>query len=334
MNINASPEPTSTELELPVIGTGRLGSGWRLLIYLVLASPVLILPMLRSHTEPANPGYTPPHFVDAFSVFLSEILLFAWVVFCTFVLSRIERRRITSYGLDVAQGRPGQFLAGLFWGVASMSLLVGVLWKMHLLLFDGQLLHGGAFWRSVPVWLGCFLLVALFEDFLMRGYLQFILTRVLEDVFDAVAGVFSISRRDGTSAAFGFWTSAVLLSFLFGLGHSNNPGESPLGLISAGLAGLVFCLSLWRTGSLWWAVGFHCSWDWAQSFLYGVADSGTMIDRRLFATHPAGDTLLSGGTTGPEGSLFVLPVVALVAVVIVVTLPRGAKVSPTPPKNL
>ena len=37
---------------------------------------------------------------------------------------------------------------------------------------------------------------------------------------------------------------------------------------------MVFCLSLWRTGSLWWAVGFHAAWDWAQSFLYGVVWNG------------------------------------------------------------
>jgi uncharacterized protein len=56
------------------------------------------------------------------------------------------------------------------------------------------------------------------------------------------------------SKAFGFWTAALLLSILFGVGHKQNPGESPIGLLAAGLAGLVFSLSLWRTGSLWWAM--------------------------------------------------------------------------------
>jgi uncharacterized protein len=31
--------------------------------------------------------------------------------------------------------------------------------------------------------------------------------------------------------------------------------------------GLLFCLSLRRTGSLWWAVGFHAAWDWGQTLL-------------------------------------------------------------------
>ena len=96
----------------------------------------------------------------------------------------------------------------------------------------------------------------------------------------------------------------------------------PVGLISAGLVAVVFCLSLWRTGSLWWAIGVHASWDWGQSFLYGVADSGLMIQHRLLATHPVGKTVLSGGTTGPEGSIFILAILMLMTLIILFTLPR------------
>jgi membrane protease YdiL (CAAX protease family) len=120
----------------------------------------------------------------------------------------------------------------------------------------------------------------------------------------------------------GFWTSAIIVSTLFGLGHNSNPGESPIGLLSAGLASMIFCFSLWRTGSLWWAIGFHTSWDWAQSFLYGVADSGTMVEHHLLATHPIGKAILSGGTTGPEGSILIVGVIGLVSLIIFFTLPR------------
>jgi membrane protease YdiL (CAAX protease family) len=95
-----------------------------------------------------------------------------------------------------------------------------------------------------------------------------------------------------------------------------------MGMISAGLIGLIFCLSLSRTGSLWWALGFHAAWDWAQSFVFGVSDSGIMVEGHLLATHPAGKVLLSGGATGPEGSLFVLPILAVAALVVYWTLGR------------
>ena len=122
--------------------------------------------------------------------------------------------------------------------------------------------------------------------------------------------------------AFAFWTSAVILSFLFSLAHAKNPGESPIGLLAVVLFALVFCLSLWRTGSLWWAIGFHASWDWSQSFLCGVADSGHMAQHHLLATHPIGKAILSGGATGPEGSIFVVAILGLTSVTIFLALPR------------
>jgi hypothetical protein len=81
-------------------------------------------------------------------------------------------------------------------------------------------------------------------------------------------------------------------------------------------------LSLWRTGSLWWAIGFHTSWDWAQSFLYGVPDSGLIAQYHLLATHPVGKPILSGGSTGPEGSIFIVAILVLISLIILFTLPR------------
>jgi hypothetical protein len=156
----------------------------------------------------------------------------------------------------------------------------------------------------------------LLEEYLTRGYVQYTLTRGL-------AGLYQLVFKTRHSKALGFWTSALILSILFGLGHGKNPGESPIGLLSAGLAGLVFCFSLWRTGSLWFAIGLHTSWDWGQSFLYGVADSGLMAQHHLFGTHPVGKPILSGGATGPEGSVFILAILAVFALIIVFTTPRA-----------
>jgi membrane protease YdiL (CAAX protease family) len=118
------------------------------------------------------------------------------------------------------------------------------------------------------------------------------------------------------------------------MGHKGNPGESPIGLLSAGLAGMVFCLSLWRTGSLWWAIGFHTSWDWAQSFVYGVADSGLMTQHHLMATHPVGRPILSGGTTGPEGSVMILGAFVLIMLIIFFTLPDDSESYGLPSREL
>ncbi len=170
-------------------------------------------------------------------------------------------------------------------------MLVGVLWKSGSLVFDGCLLSGLTALKYALAWALVFLLVGFFEESLLRGYLQYTPSRGI-----------------------GFWWAALLLSFVFALMHTCNVGESPFGLLFVGVGGLVFCLSLWCTKSLWWAVGFHTGWDWGQSYVYGTPNGGLMMKGHFLAEHPAGNPLWSGGRAGPEGSLLLLPLLVFVAV--------------------
>lgn len=246
---------------------------------------------------------------------INEALLFAALGLAAWVLSRMERRRLGVYGIGQARWR--DVFPGAFWGLASLSLLVGVLRAGHFLVFDARLLAGSAIVLYGAKWLLVFFFVGLFEEYLFRGYLQYTLMR----------GVFGLAERiSATHArAIAFWIAAVLLSLLFLLAHGKNPGETALGLFSVFLAGMVFTYALWRTGSLWWAIGFHMAWDWAQSFLFGVPDSGGLSAGRLFQTHPVGNPLLSGGTVGPEGSAFLVPCVLVVALIIRFTTRPGTQ---------
>lgn len=214
------------------------------------------------------------------------------VLVATTVMARGERRSPWSYGL-ASRHAFRLFAAGVGWGFLALSGLVG------LLAITGHITIGGpanpplVALRFAAEWALAFLGVGLFEETAARGYLQGRLSR-----------------------AIGFWPAAVLLSILFGAGHYSNTGETATGLIGAGTVGLVFCYSLWRSGSLWWAIGFHAAWDWAQSYFYGTHDSGMGSEGALLTSHPAGADWLSGGTAGPEGSALVF--VVLIAVVLVI----------------
>jgi CAAX protease family protein len=298
------------------IGKDGLRAGWSLLVFIALLAAVLMAARFVMHKiHPHNPSATKATSeISLKTGLIGESIPLVAVLLVTWIMSKIERRPNSVYGFGGSR-KVAHFFAGLAWGVVCLSLLVLSLWKTGLLVVDRRLLFGGDILRYGVMWLFGFLLVGLFEEYFNRGYIQYTLTRGL-------AGFYRWAFETRHSEAFGFWTSAVVLSFLFGLGHSNNPGESPIGLLSAGLAGMVFCLSLWRTGSLWWAIGFHAAWDWSQSFLYGVADSGAMAQHHLLATHPVGKPILSGGATGPEGSIFIVAVIGLVSLIILLTLPR------------
>ena len=313
-------EPTAPKKPSPLrktfIGPDGLRAGWSLLIF------ILLFGLLGFGTSRlVHAIYSPPKGAFSFNsvtpllLLLNEAVPFLLVLLVTWIMSRIERRPNGVYGLGSQRKLP-LFFAGLVWGITCLSLLILMLWKSGLLVFDGRMLFGGAALRYGAIWFMGFLLVGLLEEYLTRGYVQYTLTRGLAALYQRVF-------KTRHSQALGFWTSALLFSILFGLGHGKNPGESPIGLLSAGLAGMVFCFSLWRTGSLWWAIGFHASWDWGQSFFYGVADSGMMLQQHWLKAHAAGRPILSGGTTGPEGSIYILAIFVLIAVIIAVTLPRN-----------
>ncbi len=290
---------------------------WALLLYLaIVLTPLLLYQVAAAMgTAPTHAQLTARE-IAPFDSLTTEWMLFAYVCFATWIMSRIEDRSFFDYGLALIPRRWRWLGIGAFLGVLFQSLLILILWNTHHLVFAGLLLRPAIALAAGLVWAVAFLGVAFFEEFLFRGYLQFNITRCFAGLVRA------ISPNSRNAEAIGFWIAAVLISFGFGLVHRGNPGESPLGLLCAGCAGLMFAFALWRTGSLWWAIGLHAGWDWAQSYLFGVADSGGVSAYRLLSTHPAGSALMSGGLTGPEGSVFVLPVMVLITIAAVLTLPR------------
>jgi uncharacterized protein len=303
------------------VGADGVRAGWCLLIFIALMFIILRGATIignRMHWFP-KPGSGNAELPLSFA-FVSESIPLLATLLVTRIMSRIEKRPRSIYGL-ARQRALSNLLVGLAWGVALLSILVLTLWSTGRLVFDGRLLFGMEALRYGVIWFLGFVAVGLLEEYLTRGYVLFTLTR-------GFAGIYSWLFKTPNAKAFGFWTGALLLSLGFAFGHGKNPGESFIGLLSAGLASLVFCLSLWRTGSLWWAIGYHAAWDWAQSFLYGVADSGIVVQHHLLATHPVGKPLLSGGATGPEGSIFVLPLLALLCLIIIFTLPRATYGAP------
>jgi membrane protease YdiL (CAAX protease family) len=164
--------------------------------------------------------------------------------------------------------------------------------------FAGLALHGPAVWGYALLWGGSFIVVGLFEEFLFRGYAQFTL-----------------------ATGIGFWPSAIALSAGFGAIHLQNNGESRVGALSVFVIGMFFCLTLRRTGNLWFAVGLHAAFDWGETFLFSVPDSGLVAPGHLLNTSLQGPVWLTGGSVGPEGSVMAFGVVALAAVAFALVYP-------------
>lgn len=303
---------------------------WSLLIYLSIVVSVIVgvnvvghrIRGQHQHTAAAADNSTglsadSSHPTPMAMMVFGEAITFGGFLLVSWLMAVIEHRRLAVFGLGGSHA-VARCLMGAVWGLLFISVLILTLHSLHLLVFDRLLDHGGSilFWGFIQLF--AFFLVGLTEEYVMRGYLQFTLTRGLV----SIGNLFS-PRHARTIA---FWLAAVITSALFLYAHTRNSGEDPAGLILVFLAGILFVVALWRTGSLWWGIGFHMTWDWGQSFLYGVPDSGGLMQGRLFATHAVGKPLLSGGTVGPEGSMICIPVILLAIGVLFFTHP-----SPQPP---
>jgi membrane protease YdiL (CAAX protease family) len=338
----AWPTPLAPQEPKEGFFTGRFGlrAGWGILIYLVtvialivflslavLAATGRLKPMIvaamkakAAQSQHAGAPSTPPKPAASEAKpggpLINESLQFLCTLAAAFLLSKIERRPLSVYGIGPTRIRDA--LPGGIVGLVALSILVGALYVSHHIVFDNLALTLPAALHFGAEWLLVFLFVGLFEEYLFRGYIQHALTRGFYGLGE------KISPDNPRPIAFLF--AAIVSSAFFFVAHLGNSGENAAGLFAVFLAGVVFAYALWRTGSLWWGIGFHMTWDWAQSFLYGTPDSGNVSAGRLLHTHPVGSAILSGGSDGPEGSALVIPVLLLVLIAIRLT-PSGPQPS-------
>ena len=276
------PPPSLAErIHTVFVGPEGLRAGWRLLVYVFLVAVLfLISQVILSSLR--GVGLLRLMFVDKL-LFVFEVTLPA--VF----LARMERRSFGAYGLSPRGFLHKNFWAGALWGIGAVSLLILVLNLAGAYSLGGIVLRSQRLAMFALFWGAFFLLVALSEEFLLRGYSLFTLTE-----------------------AMGFWPAAILLSAMFGAIHTGNHGESGMGIVGAAIIGFFFCLTVRRTGSLWFAVGFHAAWDWGESYVYSVPDSGSLAPGHLLRSSLHGSRWLTGGTVGPEGSVLLFVVMAVV----------------------
>lgn len=234
------------------------------------------------------------------SMMLEELGNFIAAAIPAIVLAKVESRPWGTLGLPL-QARFGRlFITGMVWGFAGISALMCALYAAHAFQFGHVVLHGARLWRFAAFWAVMFLLVGFAEEFLFRGYTLFTLARGIR-----------------------FWPAAIILSSTFGLIHLRNGGEQWAGALAAAAIGFFFCFTLRRTGSLWFAVGFHAAWDWSETFFYSVPDSGTVFPGHLLSSSLRGPAWLSGGSAGPEGSVLCFAVVGLAWIALDRVYPRN-----------
>jgi membrane protease YdiL (CAAX protease family) len=247
-------------------------------------------------------------------LFLEELSAFAVVYGAGLLFSRLEPAPgSTAYGLPLTQAFGKHFWQGCLFGLCEISVLIAVLAAFGGYSFGALALHGIGILRWAVEWAAVFLFVGLFEEFAFRGYSLHTLAQSI-----------------------GFWPAAFLLAVFFGYVHAGNTGENLFGEIGVVLIALLFSFTLRRTGSLWLAVGWHAAFDFGESFLFSVPDSGATFPGHLSNATLHGPVWLTGGAAGPEASVFDFLIMGALALAVhhLYPAPPPVNASPDPPPDI
>jgi CAAX protease family protein len=285
METETAPGGSSRLLNAVFFNDRGLRAGWRLLIYIAILFAFRFLTFtLLSAFLGKNGQLTITELTPGFTI-VGDGVFFLFLLLAALIMSRIERRKLRDYGLPLkGEAILRRFLSGyIFWGFLPLTLCLLTIGLLHGFSFGSLALHGRETLVYGAEWAVAFILVGLAEEYALRGYVLYTLA-------------------DGI----GFWPAAIILSVLFGIGHTGNPGETRVGLVATVVFALFASVTLRLTGNLWLAVGAHAGWDWGQSFFYGVRDSGMVARGHLLEPSFHGPVWLTGGTVGPEGSAVTL----------------------------
>jgi len=291
------------------LGPAGLRSGWRLLIFLAITIALqaglqeIVLLVLRAR------GLVAPEGLYSLVFLASDTITLIAVVVANWVMAKWERRRLTDYGLPGKNAFGWKFWEGAALGYAGVSLLILLIFLAGGYSPGSLALHGAALVRAALLWLLASLAIGFAEEYLFRGYSQFILTQGI-----------------------GFWPAAFLISFLFGaLHYFTKPYERWPDWASTGLIALLLCLTLRRTGDLRFAIGFHAAFDFGAIFVYSGPNGGQLAPDRLLTATFHGSDWLTGGRLGPEASLLVFPVIGAMFLVFHLLYRSPAEASKTAP---
>jgi len=292
--VNLGGAPRSRGRGFFVGGNGEIRPGWRIVLFLAIFAALGAAVHFTTHAIPAMRAWEKSLPKDSFvpsMLIVGEGLTLFVLLLSALIMTKIEKKTFRDYGLPLREAFGKRFWQGAVFGFAMLSVLMGLIGALHGFTLGGWALRGGDALRYGLLYGIGFILVGLFEEFSFRGYLQ------------ATLG-----------ASISFWPAAIVLSILFGAIHLKNTGEAVSGAVMAGSFGILAAFALKRMGNIWFPIGMHAAFDWGETYLYSVSDSGITAHGHLLNSSFHGPRWLTGGSVGPEGTVLAMVVLLLAGV--------------------
>jgi len=191
----------------------------------------------------------------------------------------IDRKKFGSVGFSFHS----QWLKHICLGFAIASgmmtfIVLAMLFSGIVEIQWGQVTFNHA-WMVVAEGLLFFLVIAVTEETLMRGYPFQTLIRGTNQVI-----------------------ALICTSLVFSLMHFGNPNMTLLSILNIFLAGLWLGKGYLVSCDLWFPIGLHTGWNFLQGSIFGFPVSG-ISGQGLLLSMEQGDDRITGGMFGPEGGI-------------------------------
>ena len=264
---------------------GRLRSGWRVTLFILLITAISLLLTIAlrfAYAFVSTSGVALPRAAFVWDM-LYRLSLLATALVAGYLCARgLEGLPWRSIGLTLHRRWWWDLLIGSAIGFAAILIAVAIakLGGGLQLSFSNDGLPGIA--RSMIGSAGLLMVAALAEEALFRGY-----------------GLQTLARARLAS------TGVLLTCALFGFVHLANPNAVPgFTMANTALAGVWLGVAYLRTRSLWFPLGVHWGWNWALGWFFGLPISGAkIVSHPLLEASDTGPFWLTGGSYGVEGGL-------------------------------
>lgn len=283
----------------------KLRALWRALIFFALGNWVVI-PLLERSYDPIARAFHMGDGLTAANIAVGELILLVGTLICTTLFARYEGRRVDSYGLPLRRAFGARTWEGALAGVVMASAVALGMYALGGMQVLGFATTGGALALSALGWLLANICIGVAEEFWYRSY-------VLQTLWKSL----------------GFWPAAIIIALNFAADHYfYKTGENIWDVITLVSLSLLMCYSVLRTGTLWFAVGFHVAFDYMQLFVIGTPNGAQVPVGRLLNVQFAGPAWLTGGVLGTEASFLMYPMIALLWLYIWWRYPAEAHTAP------
>jgi membrane protease YdiL (CAAX protease family) len=262
---------------------GRLRSGWRFLIFLLLFiffsavfgwAAQTVLTMLPI-------GFGPDGLMSL--LVNGGISLFLALGIGSICGKFLEGLPFRAVGAAFTKYWFKNLCLGLAIGAVSLAVVIAVAVIVGGLRFHLNSDYG---FSAILVTLGVsfvvFAVAAAFEEALFRGY------------------ILQTFSRAGLA-----WLAIILTSLIFALVHLSNPGANWISSLNTAIAGVWFGVAYLKTRDLWLPFGIHFMWNWVQGSIFGIEVSGLkdILRATLLQEVDTGPAWLTGANYGIEASL-------------------------------